>query len=93
MGFKKFSEWLAEQEVPQLNALQQRKVNTAVSKSLSSMAPDQAMGAVQGNDPQAQKKLIARSLAKPHVGGIDDIAPVVGIKTKSAITPSMMRKK
>lgn len=91
--FKKFSEWLQEQEFSApLSALQQRKVTGSVSKSLDSMAPDQAMNAIRGTDPQAQKKLVARSLANPQVKSIDDIAQVVGIKT--AITPQkMMRKK
>lgn len=90
--FKKFSEWLQEQGIePPMTDLQRNKVSNAVSKSLSSLAPDQAMGAIQGNNRMAQKKLVARSLAKPHVNSIDDIAPVVGIKMP--MTPQMMRKK
>lgn len=84
--FKTFKEWVATRD-----DVQQQKVSGAVAKSLSSMAPDQAMGAIQGNDPMAQKKLVARSLAKPAVRSIDDVAPVVGIKLKNPVN-SMMRK-
>ncbi len=86
--FKTFKEWLGEQEP--LDQIQQRNVNKAVSKSLNSLAPDQAMGAIQGTNLQAQKKLVARSLSKSDKG-IDDIAPVVGIKTKPVT--QMMRKR
>jgi hypothetical protein len=83
--FKTFKEWVATRDDVQ------QKVSGAVAKSLNSMAPDQAMGAIQGNDPMAQKKLVARSLAKPAVRSIDDVAPVVGIKVKNPVN-SMMRK-
>jgi len=87
--FKTFKEWLAERP----DTTQQRRLTGAVSKSLKNMAPDQAMGAIQGNDQQAQKNLIAKSLAKPGVGSIDDIAPIVGVKVKNPLIPQMMRKK
>ena len=87
--FKSFTEWLADKTDD--TAMTNHRVATAVSKSLNTLSPEQAIGAVKGTNQQAQKKVLVKSLTKPAVKNVDDVASVVGIKTKNP--PQFMGKK
>lgn len=81
MTFKQFLE-----ELENLNAVQQKQTTGAVAKTLQQMDGNQAMKAIQQEDPHAEKKLIARTLAKPQVKSIQQVAPVLGLKINKDVT-------
>jgi hypothetical protein len=72
-----FLQFLEEIEI---DAASKKNISRAVARSISSMPGDQAMDAITGQNPQAQKRLIASTLKKPNVNTISDLAPVIGIK-------------